>query len=121
MEVPRKCKPKHSAFVAQAAALAAKSTMTHKHGCVIVYNGLLIASGYNTITTGFQGKYSIHAEQRALMQVAKKFKHVLPLCDMYVVRLAPPSSGTGLKMSKPCSECQRAIRIRGVGRVYYSG
>jgi deoxycytidylate deaminase len=123
IHVARRCKSKHTVFFQKAAAVAAKSPMTQKHGCVIVYTGSnqphnsIIAIGYNQYHSYLHHKYSIHAEVQALTQVNKKYKSVLHQCDMYIVRI---SNGDYLKLSKPCEDCTKAIRSCGLRNVYYS-
>jgi deoxycytidylate deaminase len=117
---PRNINSKHLIYIEKAAKLALKSTMAHKHGCVLVNDddGMIVSQGYNRSTTIMYHTYSIHAEVDTLMKLKKKAnKAILPKCIMYVVRIGPQQE---LKYSKPCENCQKAILKYGIKSVYYS-
>jgi deoxycytidylate deaminase len=105
-------------FLDRAARAAMKSTMTHKHGAIIVKNDDIIAEGHNHHFIHMCHKFSIHAEVDA-MRKAKKI-HNLYECELYVVRIGPRSFDHCLKYSKPCCDCQKAILKHGIKKAYYS-
>ncbi len=107
-------------FLNCAAKLAMKSGMGHKHGCVIVYEDEIIATGYNHHFTHMSHKYSLHAEMHAIHKTKKKYKHLLPECELYVVRIAGKNLNNCLKYSKPCEDCSCEIKKCGIPKVYYS-
>lgn len=99
--------------------LAEKSEMTHRHGCVIVYDNKIIAHGWNHVSESLVDSMSIHAEISAINQVRKK-RIPLNLCDMYVVRIGSGRCSEVLKCSKPCERCSKVINRYRLRRVYYS-
>jgi deoxycytidylate deaminase len=114
------CTGDQQSFVMRATQLALKSPSTdHRHGCVIVKDGRIVSEGYNHKWTHFRHAYSIHAEVHALSRLKKK-RHVMPSCEMYVVRIGSDRMGNPLKFSKPCPDCTRAIEKAGIRRIYYS-
>ena len=122
---------KEDKFVAKASQYAQESTMYSRHSCVVVLNGVEIASGYNNIRTyskdGFINEcYSCHAEISALRNAVKRSK-LLPyerkhrsfmkrIC-MYVVRI---DSNNQYVDSQPCQQCSIKLKRWGVRRVIYS-
>ncbi len=106
-------------YLAKAARVALRSSMTHKHGCLIVHSdGTILYDGYNHHhhSLNLTHKFSIHAEEDALYK-AKKQKAKLTNCEMYVVRIGSPNE---FKYSKPCSGCALEIQKCGIRKVYYS-
>ena len=106
----------------RATVLANKSTMLHRHGAVIVWEGQIIGEGYNYHTDFMCHQWSVHSEVAALMSLKKQHRHkkVLENATMVVVRLGPPSCPEELKNSKPCDRCRQAILKAGIKRVFYS-
>lgn len=104
--------------------LAKMSSLTHKHGCVIVNTktGDIVGSGYNKKVTHHSVGSSIHAEVDAIKSVRSKTLYQRGPYDMYIIRLGSPH-GYNTKYSKPCEVCTKFIirkfhhRIR---KVYYS-
>ena len=94
--------------------LAEKSPLTHKHGCIIVRNGKIIAKGFNS---QHNIDNSIHAEIAALKNTTKKCigKNAI----MYVVRIGTPQHYR-LKYSKPCEKCSSFIEKFRIKKVFYS-
>ena len=105
-------------YLERAARVAMKSTMTHKHGAIIVRNDEVISEGFNHHFTHMCHKFSIHAEADAIHKI-KKVTHISE-CELYVVRISKPSMNHCLKYSKPCNDCQRCIERAGIKRTYYS-
>lgn len=127
--------------------LAHKSTLTQKHGCVIVRRKKIISCGYNfKIQNHFDPRtkesrctfqnhrcsndiFSVHAEISTLKKVKNQD---LRECDLYVVRLGPSSNVTDsstnpckntrepMKYSLPCKVCNSYIQFCGIKKVYYS-
>lgn len=95
-------------------ALAAKSPLTHKHGCVVVKDRKIIATGFNDKPTN-KSKNSIHAEIAALRKVKHLVDHT---CTMYVVRQGP--TACNYKYSKPCATCADMIQKFKIRTVFYS-
>ena len=105
----------------KAVALAKKSCMCSRHGCVIVKDGEIIGSGYNyQLDFMCHGIWSIHAEVAAIMSVKNKFKKNLDDATMVVVRIGADVHGCPLRMSKPCQRCTQAIKKAGIKKVFYS-
>lgn len=108
-------------YLDKAAKEGIKSCMAHKHGCVIVYDGIVIAKGHNKWRKDSDKEnYSVHAEVDAIRRAGKKYKYLLPRSDLYVVRVACAEFERCFKYSKPCSTCQKFIRKLGIKRVFYS-
>ena len=118
-EIYRQCKDKQEFFLKRAAQIAARSTLCHhRHGCVIVHDGEVIAEGYNHYTTFFEHQYTMHAEVDALRKIKKNKK--ISECELYVVRIGTDLMGQPLKYSRPCQHCARAIEKSGLKKVYFS-
>lgn len=87
-------------FFAKCLNLAHKSTLTQKHGCVIVRNNTIISCGYNykLKNTSHVGSmhtcFSVHAECATIKKVKN---YDLTKCDLYVVRLGPSSTVASLE------------------------
>lgn len=112
-----RAKLKNDHYLQIAAEVAKKSTMTQKHGCIIVYKKKIIATGYNTMPSMFQN--SLHAEINALKKVKNK-QYILKEADLYVVRIGTDSFDNVLKYSKPCANCSKHIQMNKIRRVFYS-
>ena len=110
-------KLKNENYLKIAAQIAKKSTMTQKHGCVIVHKKTIIATGYNTMSS--MCTHSVHAEINAINKVKNKH-YLLKDCDLYIVRIGPDSLDNVLKYSKPCPNCTRCILHYKIRRVFYS-
>lgn len=110
-------KIKNEVYLQIAAEVAKKSSMMHKHGCIIVYRKQIVATGYNTMPNMFEK--SVHAEINALNKLKNK-QYLLKECDLYVVRIGTDSYGNVLKYSKPCEHCTRCINHFKIRKVYYS-
>ena len=89
---------------------ALKSDGKFRHGAVVVGNGgRILAKACNNYSNGY------HAEVRALKRVPHDAKDGIE--EIMVVR-ARKSQKFGL--SKPCPECQAAIKAANIKVVYYS-
>ena len=118
--LPKIINIKNNKYLDHAAKIAAKSSMTHKHGAVIVHKNEIIASGYNYSLSYLSHFYSIHAEVAAISKLKKKSKEFLSECEMYVVRIASFNYKGVLKYSKPCENCKKAIAKSYIKKTYYS-
>lgn len=107
-------------FVAIAASEAKKSTMSQKHGCVIIHKNKVVATGYNKQVEPCS-LTSVHAEVNALMKAKKILNRTeLKQAKLMVVRIGTNSMDNPLKYSKPCRVCQSFIDKLGIQMVYYS-
>lgn len=106
-------------FLSKAAEVARRSSMNHRHGCVIVKNGEIISEGFNNTEINMYHVNSIHAEVNCLSKLKRNPK-VLQDCDMYVVRIGTEKMGCPFKYSKPCPDCTKVILKSGIKRIYYS-
>lgn len=107
----------------RAVVLAKKSTMTQRHGAVIVKNGEIVGEGFNHITTYMSHSYSCHAEVAALLSLKKEHKSKKFLNDatMIVVRISNNHcTPNHLKLSKPCENCTKEIIKSGISKVFFS-
>jgi deoxycytidylate deaminase len=104
----------------KALALAKKSTMTQRHGAVIVKNGEVIGQGYNHIASYMSHSWSCHAEIAAIMSLKTRTKKFLEDATLVVVRIGPESQGCPFKLSKPCAKCQEQIEKTGIKRIFFS-
>lgn len=113
----RQCSKIQSSYIDVCHRLASKSSLTHKHGCIIVQNGQIVGKGFNT-------KYrsrSIHAEMAALYDARqhKNWDSNSKSSHLYVVRVGTPNHYS-YKYSKPCYQCRLAIQKFRISKVYYS-
>ena len=74
----------------------------HRLVAVIVRGGSVVAFASN------RGAWGAHAEKRALRAAGD-----VDGCTLIVVR-------DGLAMARPCRACQKAIRLAGIRKVYYT-
>jgi deoxycytidylate deaminase len=101
---------------------ALKSTMNHKHGCIIMYRNKIISTGYNyfkgRLSNNYSddyipNKYSIHAEKDAILKI--KDKSVLKNCKIYVIRLKNPRSKSIItENGVMCDMCNHLIKKYGL-------
>jgi|APGre2960657468_1045069.scaffolds.fasta_scaffold01539_8 deoxycytidylate deaminase len=111
---------RNNPYVERAMQEAMKSTMDQKLGSVVVYGNEIISIGYNKHCNTMEHLWSYHAEVSALMPLRKLPKRQLKECEMYVVRIGPPSSLCSVRMSKPCDRCAKIINEMGIRRVFYT-
>lgn len=107
-------------YLRKCVRLAERSSLTHKHGCVIVdkKTGDIISQGFNCNMHNHMNVTSLHAEIAAIRN-AKKNLLITNDCDMYIVRIG---KGNGnFRYSKPCSHCRFIIQTQTkIKHVYYS-
>lgn len=103
----------------RARVLARKSKMCSKHACIIMHDNQIVAEGYNQHFKHFEHKFSLHAEVAALSKVKHMPKWWLKECRMYVFRVSNTDPGK-FRLSKPCPDCEKAILVANVGKVYYT-
>ncbi len=102
---------------------AKKSVMNHRHGCVIVKDGEIVATGHNRMMDFMSHTLlSIHAECDAIRKIKSKGKKYMEQCSLVVVRIGQPDNNNQptLKNSKPCEACTKEIHKCGIVRVFYS-
>lgn len=111
-------------FFTEAKKQALKSTIRHRHGCIIVYaDKKIVSRGYNyTINANSTTFISIHAEVSAIKKLHTKYrtKDFLSKCTLYVVRIAPDSLKNHFKISIPCENCTKIINSVGIPKVIFS-
>jgi deoxycytidylate deaminase len=111
---------KHEKFILTASTLALKSNQNHKHGCVIVYKGKIISTGYNWSELGNDFIYTKHAEFDCISKIKRlrnKNKVLFNECSLYVVRI---NDDHNLRNSKPCNNCFDYMFKCGIKKIYYS-
>ena len=116
---------KKEKFLANASFEASKSPMLFRHGCVAVYDGKQIASGYNYHRTYSKDKTilseyscSMHAEMDCIRKIRKsRFRSKLKDICLYVVQI---SKDCKFKNSKPCSNCTSVLKVNKIKKVYYT-
>ena len=117
---------KKEKFIANASFEASKSPMLFKHGCVAVYGGKQIASGYNYYRTYSKDKTilkdytcSMHAEIDCIRKIKNSsFKNKLKNICLYVVKIS--SNDCEFKNSQPCSSCTAVLKDIKIKKVYYT-
>ena len=108
-------------FLYRASKVALKSSMTHKHGCVIVKDNVILSTGFNhQYLTKMNNLYSIHAEIEAIKKLKKFNITIKEKVEMYVVRIGTENFNHCLKYSKPCENCIKCIENLNIKRIYYS-
>lgn len=105
-----------NAALDRAITLAHKSSMTHKHGCVIMKGNIIIGEGYNRRTQHMEHSVSLHSEVVALSSVKNRTKGFLNNSIMIVARV----TSHGLRFSSPCCQCRKAIEKSGITKVYFT-
>lgn len=85
-----------------------------RHGAVIFTDDKILGRGYNRKVKGVI-QHTIHAERDALGHTyTADIKG-----DVYCLVIRLNKRGK-LTNSMPCEDCQRALRIAGIKRIYYS-
>lgn len=116
---------KKETFINRASIEALKSRMLFRHGCVAVYGGKQIASGYNHHRTYSKDKSilteyscSLHAEMDCIRKLNNsRYKNKLKDVCLYVVKI---NSDYKLGNSQPCSACTSVLKSHKLKKVYYS-
>lgn len=88
---------------------AKKAKGKHKHAAIILANGKILAKACNNYDN------ERHAEVRALKRVPHEVKDLID--EIVVVRIRKSQR---FGMSKPCKECQEAIKEANIKVVYYT-
>lgn len=109
-------------YLGQAIDLAKMSECNYKHGAVLRKSGKTIAVGVNYgvndpayLTDEVAAEHAaVHAEVAALNS-ARKID--LTGATIYVARVIKNGEP---RMSKPCERCQKALKARGVRKVFYT-
>lgn len=109
---------KYAPYVEKAVSEATKSTMMHKHGCVIITKGGEVVTGRNRETSQtrrFKRRCTRHAEVDAGIKVKRS-----DLKDAVVIVVRVTGKTSGLAMSEPCPRCRRFLEKAGVRLVLFS-
>jgi pyrimidine deaminase RibD-like protein len=105
-----------SKHLLKAVKVASRSKCRHKHGCVVVSRGQVVASATNQRVgnpeDGWRRSH-IHAEHAALMAAGEKAYGA----TVYVARVS--ASGQPVE-SKPCRKCERLLEKFKVGAVVWT-
>ena len=96
---------------------ASKSTMTHKHGAVIIHNNEIIGRGHTHHAYYMVHGKSCHAEIAAIHSVSRRNRPKLHESCLMVLRIGNDGQ---LKNSKPCDKCADIIRKMKIKNVVYS-
>jgi tRNA(Arg) A34 adenosine deaminase TadA len=104
----------------RACRAARKSGMNHRHGAIVIHDGVVVAEGFNYESPDFKDLFSIHAEMDALTKVKHLGKSFLSQCEMMVVRIGPATLEHTTKLSMPCPLCRPMIERMGIRKVYYT-
>lgn len=102
-------------FIEHAAQLAINSQLKQRVGCIAVYRGKIVATGYNT-------SYEVSSKNpyKTIYQHAECCVLNLPDLrgvDIYVTRLLQDGS---LTMAKPCAICVNILKQKRIKRIYYT-
>ena len=62
----KNCNKKQTIYFDKCIDIAQHSNLTHKHGCIVVYNNEIISAGHNYKENKLNNMCSIHAEISAL-------------------------------------------------------
>lgn len=108
-----------TSLLEKASKLAETSTNTYRLAAIIVKNGTEVGSGINkSLNSGYienpDYRTSIHAEVAALNNCRKVD---LNGATIFVARVLKDGSQA---MSKPCADCQKQLKARGIKKVYYT-
>jgi pyrimidine deaminase RibD-like protein len=103
-------------YLAEAVKLAMTSRCRHRHGCVVVYDGIIIGAATNKVvsdqTKGWR-KSHVHAEAAALMQAGTRANGA----HVYVARVLKDGSPAD---SRPCRKCEGFLERYGVKSVRWT-
>lgn len=126
-------------FFEEARKVAEQSDFPRFHvGCVVVYQGAIIATGHNSeksdpvqhyynryrnfkYTTKGTVRHSIHAEIKALKSIPYPVKQEIDWrkIKIYVYRICPGhTSKKGLAM--PCKACEQLLKDMGIRHVFFT-
>lgn len=111
----------HQRRLDRALILAENSTCKQRHGAIIVRGGRTLSVGINTyrmdphtiVDEIIVKDFSWHAEVAAI----RAYKGDLTGATLYVARLSRRGEAA---MSKPCINCQKAIKDAGIKKVFYT-
>lgn len=81
----------------------------HRHGAVILAGNRILSKACNNY------KNWCHAEVRAIKRIPRQIRH--RATTLIVVRAA---RGKKYGLSRPCPDCQKAIRQTNIKKIYYT-
>ena len=108
-------------FLGMARTMAESSNERKRHGAIVVKNGNIVGMGFNRFRNDpdkvspehIKSDCSYHAEIIALRMAGDKTSGA----TLYVARV----NNVGLdRNSKPCHNCEQAIKVAGIKRVVYT-
>jgi pyrimidine deaminase RibD-like protein len=108
MDIAIAISKRDTSYIKLAAKLAGEVTDTHKHGCVILKGGRIIATGRNMYYNG------VHAEIHAFNKLNPG---TLKGAIVYIARLRKQQK---YGLSRPCPECEEILRKAGVMKIIYT-
>jgi diaminohydroxyphosphoribosylaminopyrimidine deaminase/5-amino-6-(5-phosphoribosylamino)uracil reductase len=102
-------------YMEKAIELARTSRCRHKHGCVVVKNGRIIATATNKKVgdPSVEWRLAMHAEFAAVVAAGSQAAGA----TVYVARVQADGS-TGL--SKPCKKCESMMKRSGIAKVVWT-
>ena len=99
-----------------AIGIAQKSRCRHKHGCVVVFNGKVVASATNKKIGDPRHEWRrshVHAEAAAAIAAGTRIAGA----HVYVARVNAFGDPTD---SRPCQKCERYLKRMGVARITWT-
>ena len=121
----------HKKFLNEARAVSLVSDFNRIHiGCVVVYNGKVVSSGWNnTKTDPIQAKYNryrnmmgnkvIHMRHAEIMALKKIIHMGLDTKNILLYTYRELADGTPA-LSRPCPACMNFLKDLGVRKIVYS-
>lgn len=125
-------------FFDMARRVAEQSDFDNFHlGAVLVYQGRVISTGYNSNKTHpLQKKYnkyrkfqksnkpvknSLHAEMSCIIDIPKCVENNIDFtrCKLYIYRV-PKNKKMITGDSRPCAACMKMLRDKGIRKIYYT-
>lgn len=120
MRTTKQMSSKDKTLLSRASELASHSTENYRHGAIIVKGSKTLAVGINrnvnnpNQVSNPKTEASIHAEVAALNACRRAN---LEGAVIYVARILKDGSPA---MSRPCGNCQKALREAGIKKVFYT-
>ncbi len=123
---------RHAYYLEIATQEAQKSTLSQRHGAVIVLNNKVVATGYNKTElsrkklllwygpkkcndSGF-----IHAEYDAIYDLITRTRHTFKNTRIRRKKLDIYIAKSTHYNSKPCKDCLNMLRAFGIARIFYT-
>jgi pyrimidine deaminase RibD-like protein len=102
-------------YMEKAIELAHSSKCRHRHGCVVVKNGKIIAKSTNKKVgdPSVEFRLALHAEFAAVVAAGTQASGA----TVYVARVQADGSPA---LSKPCKKCESMMKRSGVSKVVWT-